>query len=298
LRIQVEPEDRVRIDRALEVAGRLLGPTSSRWERLESMAQEYLGSHASKLDEQRGLPDGFRPVDDRTQALEARLEAETERWSMLAEPAPFRVPGADAPEETDPRRIDWRLRELNAMRARWDGALGWLALAIRRSRIWKILGFASFRHYCRERLGLGVRTVEQRMALEERLWEVPALRQVVADGLSYEKARLVSRCPDDRIEGAIAKAWELTCIALRRWLGARDDAQMRARRVLTAPMPSRVAFLLVAAFEAVRAERGALLPAGKCLAALADEYLATWEPTLARRKTPSLRIRERDGHMC
>jgi len=298
MRIRVEPEDRVRVDRALAVAGKLLGPTSSRWERLESMAQEYLGSHASNADDPRFLGDGFRPMDQRTQLLEARLEAETERWSALSEPEPYEVPGADASDGTDPRRIDWRLRELNAMRARWDGALGWLALVIKRSRIWRILGFASFRHYCRERLRLGVRTVERRIALEERLWEVPALRQAVQEGLSYEKARLVSQCPDDVIEEAIGKARELTCIALRRWLETENDAQMRARRTLTAPVPSRVAFLLAAAFEAVRAERGARLPAGRCLAVLADEYLATWEPALPRRKTRSMRIRERDGCLC
>ena len=46
-------------------------------ERLESMAQDYLGSHAPQAENPRFLRDGFRPVDLRAQALEARLEAET-----------------------------------------------------------------------------------------------------------------------------------------------------------------------------------------------------------------------------
>ena len=216
----------------------------------------------------------------------------------MVRPAPHPVPRGDLAGETDPRRIDWRLRELNAMRLRWDAAIGWLALVIKRSGVWRFLGFATFAHYCRERLGLGVRTVEQRIALEERLWELPALRRAVSDGLSYEKARLVARCPDDRVEAAITRARELTCIELRRWLDAEHDAQTRARRVLTAPAPTRVAFLLAAAFEAVRAAHGALLSTGKCLAIIADEFVATWEPTLPRRKTPSTRARERDGGFC
>ncbi len=297
-RTHVDPEDRAKVDRALSVAGQVLGATATRWGRLEAMAQEYLGSHAVAPDDPRFLPASFHPVDQRRRALEERLEAETDRWAALSKPAPHPVPDGDPAGETDPRRIDWRLRELNAMRLRWDAAVGWLALVIKRSGVWRILGFADFGQYCRERLGLGVRTVEQRIALEERLWELPALRQAMGDGLSYEKARLVARCPDDRVEAAIARARGLTCIELRRWLDAEHEAQTRARRILTAPVPTRVAFLLAAAFEAVRAEHGALLPAGKCLAIIAHEFVATWEPTLPRRKTPSLRARERDGGFC
>lgn len=297
-RAHIDPEDRPKVDRGLSVAGKVLGATSARWERLEAMAQEYLGSHAAGPDDPRFLPASFRPLDQRRRALEERLEAETERWAALVRPAPHPVPGGDLAGETDPRRIDWRLRELDAMRLRWDAAIGWLALVIKRSGVWRFLGFASFAQYCRERLGLGVRTVEQRIALEERLWELPALRQAVSDGLSYEKARLVARCPDDQVETAITRAWGMTCIELRRWLDAEHDAQTRARRVLTAPVPTRVASLLAAAFQAVRAEHGALLSAGKCLAIIAEEFIATWEPALPHRKTPSTRARERDGGFC
>ncbi len=127
------------------------------------------------------------------------------------------------------------------MRARWDAAIGWLGLVVKRSRIWKILGFATFRVYCNERLGVGARTIEQRIALEDRLWQLPALRQAVADGLSYEKARLVAQCPDDQVEAAIAGAWELTCIRLKRSLAAEQDGQLSARRIFRAPVPDGVA---------------------------------------------------------
>ena len=39
------PETVARVEEAMELAGRLLGPTSQRWERLEVICQEFLGAH-------------------------------------------------------------------------------------------------------------------------------------------------------------------------------------------------------------------------------------------------------------
>jgi len=296
--VHVDPEDRARLDEALSLAGKVLGATSTRGQRLEAMGQEYLGAHPFEVSDQKHLPVEFRWRDRRLEELQERLEAETGRWAALQEPAPHPAPMEDLADETDPTRIDWRLRELVAMRARWDAAIGWLALVVRRSRIWRILGFATFRRYCEERLGLAARTVEQRIALEERLWELPALRQAMADGLSYEKARLVARCPDDQVEAGIARAWELTCIQLRRSLDAERDGQMSARRLFTAPLPESVAHLLADAIRAVRAHEGKVLPVGKCLVKLADEFIAAWKPVVARRRSRSMRTRDRDGGLC
>ena len=69
--------------------------------------------------------------------------------------------------------IDARLRELAALFDRWDALLGFGAYSVKRSGVWKMLGFADFSHYCEERLGLGVRTVELRVELERRLWVMP-----------------------------------------------------------------------------------------------------------------------------
>ncbi len=297
-RVRCEPGDRVKIDEALSLAGKILGATSTRWQRLEAMCQEYLGSHPIEVSDGKCLPSEFGRRDRRLETLQEQLEAETERWAMLQEPAPHRAPAEGLAGETDPGRIDWRLRELVAMRARWDAAMGWLGLVVKRSRIWRILGFATFRRYSEERLGLAARTVEQRIALEERLWELPALRQAVTDGLSYEKARLVARCRDDQVEGAIARAWEQTCIQLRRSLDAERDRQMSAGQVFSAPVPEGVAHLLADAVRAVRAHEGKVLPVGKCLAKLAEEFIATHEPALSARRSRSQRIRDRDGGFC
>ena len=76
-----------------------------------------------------------------------------------------------------------------------------------------------------------VRAVEQRAALERRLYELPALRQAMTERrLSYEKARLIARHADEEsIDEWIGRAEQLTCIALRRALLGQREAQMCAR---------------------------------------------------------------------
>jgi hypothetical protein len=71
---------------------------------------------------------------------------------------------------------------------RWDEVLGHLAMLFCAMDGWRRLGFASFAHYCEERLGMCPRAVQQRAALERRLYELPRLRQAMQERrLSYEK---------------------------------------------------------------------------------------------------------------
>jgi hypothetical protein len=104
-------------------------------------------------------------------------------------------------------------------------------MLLRTVGLWREAGFQSLAHYCRERLGMGVRTVEQRIWLERRLYALPELREAMRGGrVSYEKARLVAGWATDRtVEGWIERAKGLTCIALEREVEAREETQMRAR---------------------------------------------------------------------
>src|SRR5262249_3045260 len=71
----------------------------------------------------------------------------------------------------------------------WDEVFGHLALVFTAMRGAQRLDFRSFEQYCEERLGMGERTVAQRVALERRLHELPALRQAMRDRrISHEKA--------------------------------------------------------------------------------------------------------------
>jgi hypothetical protein len=300
LRAGLEPEDRAEVDAALELAGRVLGPGSRRPERLEAVAAEYLGSHPIAPLEEHAL-DGTTAMDRGKAAAreraEARLEVETQGWWLLSDPVPVRVPEEGFEERTSAEAIDRRLRELAEMRASWDDALGHCALAVKATGLHRVLGFASFAHYARERLGLSERTVQQRAALERRLWESPALKAAHLAGLSCEKLRLLSRLPDSEIAAWVPRARELTCIALRRALETGQEAQLCAARLFTARVPMRISHLLRDAFRAVRSVEGAMLPDGKCLLALARHFTATWKEALPKRRSRSQRIRARDlGH--
>ena len=74
---------------------------------------------------------------------------------------------------------------------------GHVAMLFKQSRAWEPLGFASFGHYCEERLGMAERTVAQRVALERSLYRIPLLRRALRDKrISYEKARVTGTAPD------------------------------------------------------------------------------------------------------
>jgi len=301
LRVALSPSDRAIVDEALEIAGRLL-PASRRPQRLEAMAQEYLGAFPVEAgDDGAGRAGAAFRADDaraRREHREARLEEETEGWSFLERPAGVSAPEVLWDELGGADEIDAELRGLAAKRDAWDALLGYCAYAVRRSGLWRVAGFDSFEHHCKERLGLAARTVEQRAALEKRLWQSAALREARDRGLSYEKLRQLARLPDAEIAGWVPRARTLTCIALRDAVDERDEAQMRAARKLRAGVPERVAELLAAAFRAVRAVEGCLLPDGACLVRVAGHFVETWRPHVKRSATRGQRIRARDRGRC
>jgi hypothetical protein len=106
--------------------------------------------------------------------------------------------------------IDRGLRALGRVRSKWEAILGYCAHAVKQSRIHALLGFASFRHYVEERLGLPPRAVEQRCALEQQIWRSRPLQEARRQGLSYEKLRWLARLPEDEI--ATCAFHHLRCI--------------------------------------------------------------------------------------
>ncbi len=301
LRVRLSPEDRATVDEALAIAGKLM-PGSSRPQRLEAMAQEYLAEHALEAGDDGGGAAGgsFRAESDRLERRKAGLELETDRWSFLPRVVNVAAPVAGSPdfEQMTALEIDRALRDLAVKRESWDRLLGYSAYAVRRSGLWHIAGFASFQHYCAERLGLSARTVEQRAALEKRIWQVPALRAARDGGLAYEKVRILSRLPDREIDAWVPRSQELTCVALKAELEEREEAQMRAAKVLRARVPIWIALTLQAAFRAVRATEGRLLDDGRCLVLVARHFVQTWKPHVRKARTLSQKVRERDLGRC
>ena len=65
-------------------------------------------------------------------------------------------------------RLDIELRELVALRDRWDEVMGHLAMLLQMLGLWRDMKFATFDQYCAERLGMATRTVQQRAWLARR----------------------------------------------------------------------------------------------------------------------------------
>jgi len=298
LRAGLAPAEREVVDEALALAGKVL-PGSSRIERLEAMAQEFAGEYpidpeADPVRDLRGSFQAIGPPEDRR----ARLEAETLRWAMLPQVDGVPAPDISFHEDAPARVIDANLRELVRRRAQVDDLLGYCAVTVKKSDLWRIHGFASFRHYCEERLGLPARTVEERVYVEEKRWSSPALREAKRQGLGFEKLRLLSRLrTDEEIEAWAPRAEELTCVALRRELEAETERQMRARRALSVALPLRVAAVLAAAVQAVKERLGRCVPAGKCLAIVAQHCIDVWSGQVKRRSRAQ-KVRDRDLGLC
>jgi hypothetical protein len=299
LDVPMEPDDRALVDAALDLAGEVM-PGSGRVERLEAMAAELLGELGGdpEEDERRRLWPAFRVIAPGEGPRRAALEAETEGWSPLDDVTDWSAPEVRFDERMAADEVDALLRELARLRAGWEDLLGACAHVVKQSRLHVVAGFASFRHYVEERLGLGARAVEQRAAVERRLAASPALREARARKLPFEKLRLLSRLPEREIAEWTGRAEALTCVALGRALDGERERQMRAQRRLAAPVPRRVAVLVAAATEAVRERCDRPVTTGKALAILAWHFLETYKHLVPSRKTRSRKVRERDGCRC
>jgi hypothetical protein len=289
------------IDQALEVAGQQLSPGARTFERIEALAQEFLGGHPEVAPEADPAPPAWwRSAGRREAALTARkaeLEKETEQWAALERSAPWAAPVVDWDELDSPAAIDATLRVLAEHRQRWDRQVGWLGSMVKRSGLHQLMGFASFRHYVEERLGLPPRAVEQRVRLAERIERSRALRQARDEGLSYERLRALAYLPEAEILRWIPRAKAMTVAELREALEEEEARQMRARGRVVAVVPGRVASLLAAAVEAVRRLAGAPLSPGRCLAVMARHFLAVHGPP-AKPRTSSQKVRARDRWRC
>ena len=295
-RAELAPEQRARVDKALAVAREALCATAPRHELVVGMCEEYLAGHPPP--EGADLPLPASRADNA--ALEEWLENESAQWAFLDRPEPVEAPQAHPDAEYDLQLLDAELRRLAGLRERWDEVFGHLAMLIRAVDGPRRLGFASFEHYCTERLGMGVRAVAERAALERKLFELPLLREATRErAISYEKARVIARYADEAsIAAWIERAGHTTCIALRRQLEHAEDRRMCARGEFEVWAPRRAAAVMALAFSAARKAAGRWISAGECLTRIADHFIDVWEPMLERRRTLQRQALERDRGLC
>jgi hypothetical protein len=300
LHVALEPDDRAVVDEALAVAGEVI-PGTSRMERLEALAQEFLAEVATDADEddRRRLWPAFRGAGPGERARRAAaLEAETERWCVLPAVRDWTAPDVAFDDAMSADEVDAQLRELAAVRAGWDDFVGTCAYLVKESGLCQEAGFADFRHYLEERLGLPARAIEQRVAVERRLATSPALREARRQQLPFEKLRLLARLPERETARWTPRAHAMTCVQLSRALDRERERQLRARRKLSVPLPRRIAVVLAAAIAAIRERLSRPISSGKCLAVLACHFLETWSDSAHPRRTRSRQVRERDEGHC
>ena len=329
--IDLEPEDRVVVDRALEVAGKVLRANTPRWQRVEAIAQEYLGSHPDPRPPAEVTGEGARASSSGSghdiyallgigpskpsPELREWLEREYDRWSYLHSAGPVPAPDAGVDDRDDALRIHDRLRELASMRRGWDELVGHLSMLLINTGLWRDMKFLDLDHYASERLGMSGRAIEQRAWLERRLWDFPALRRAMRDGrLGYEQARLVARAlsngtdhperraseagPESKGDAWIARAEKMKVVELARAVEADEEAQMCARKEWAVRLPADVHQVFSAACRAIRAAAQEWIGTSKCLVIMCQHFIDTYEAETKRPNTPANRAMERDHGLC
>jgi hypothetical protein len=247
------------------------------------------------------LGHAFRESGLRAKLEEARataLEGENKRWSHMPPAVDLPAPEVDFDAMTSAQEIDLEVRRLVRQDNGWDAIIGHAAHALEASRIHLTLGYATFKQYVEERLGLPYRWVEKRAKLEKKIWASPALQEGRRQGLGFEKLWLLSFRPEEEIAASVARVKNMTVIALPRELDVAEDVQMRGQGKVKAVMPRSVAYLLAAAIRTARARAGRPISDGEALGIIAAHFLLTYEGVAKRRLSNSQRVRERDGGWC
>jgi len=230
-----------KLDQALQLAGRLLGPGAVKWQRLEAILQEFLSSFpTAEMEEE---VSEYESADGRRRQRAARLQETLEQarrcWRVLERAQP--VGAKDRTETVDPFELQDQLLELAEVRRSWDELFGRLALLVKGLGLWRDLGFASLSHYAAERLGMAGRTVAQRAWLERRLLYLPELREALPE-LGYEKARWVAQVAKEKtVAYWIGMARGQTCLELRGHVEDYDEARWGDGRMgVDVPLPGLV----------------------------------------------------------
>jgi len=296
LRMTAEEQDR--LDTALALADELFGFGAPRWQRLEAICQEWLGTHGD-----------WTPGEGKSRAVPPVCDAAVARRLLQVEASLAGLeeegPGEEEAGEEDAVALDARVMRLLATRRGFDEAFGAVAGAVVGHRVPEHMGFRSLAEYCRDRLGIAPRSFRERVWLERRMCALPPLRVALRTGrITYSKALLVAKdaTPADvgrRIEEATSTTWQ----QLERESTAAEERRNRAAGVRRLWGPKDAAETVAAAIasaQAWAAARGGRLDAGAALAAIADHFVAVWTAHLPRRRLPRARreVLLRHGGLC
>ena len=185
LDVLMSTEQRDRFDASVAFARGVLGPDRPRWQLVEAFSMEFMSSHAE------WIPDDAEPAREPAPLPEPdpdRLRAwregsdELRRQLDALEEADALLDDAEPPAAEGPFALDARIRRLLRARRGFDGPLGRQAALVRELRAYRHVGYETWEEYCRERLGLTARSLQQRIWLERQMVRLPALRVALEAG--------------------------------------------------------------------------------------------------------------------
>jgi hypothetical protein len=312
--LKMTTEEQDLLDRAIEAAQESLGLGAPRWQCIEAMCQEWLGTFAAWVpggpSDPAPPPPPPPPPDDAWREEVQRQAAALERQLEAIEEATFVIEGLDDgaadDEEDNPRALDARILRLLAARRGFDDSFGPLALRIVEERVWAAVGYRSLAQYCHERLAISARLLRQRVWLERKMRALPQLRDALTAGrLTYSKTLLVAKGAtpqniDERIEKAAATTWQQT----ERETTAEEDRQNRAAGIRRLWGPKDAALTVVDAIHSAQAvwlaAMGAPIGKGEALAVIAHYFLKVCHQHRPPRKMPAARreVLMRHGGLC
>jgi hypothetical protein len=294
--LKMTKEEQDLLDRAIAAAQESLGLGAPRWQCIEAMCQEWLGSFAAWVPGGPcdAAPDPPPPPDDAWREEVQRQAAALERQLKIIEEATFVIEGLDDLDgDDDPRALDARILRLLAARRGFDDSFGPLALRIVEERVWAAVGYRSLAQYCHERLGISARLLRQRVWLERKMRALPKLRDALTSGrLTYSKTLLVAKGAtphnvDERIAEAASTTWQQT----ERETTAEEERQNRAAGIRRLWGPKDAALTVADAIHSAQAlwlaAMGASIGEGEALAMIAHYFLEVCHQHRPPRKMPA-----------
>ncbi|MHC4954608.1 MAG: HNH endonuclease [Planctomycetota bacterium] len=288
--LRMAPADQDVLDEAIAIAREKEDQEPSRWQCVEIICQEWLGEYGWFL----GRPAAPAPQLDppRRRAVAAQLRA-------------IDVASAPPASSETALELDARIAILLQGRRAYDLAFGAALAELVRRAAWRTAGHDTFEEYCRERLGMSVRSVRSKVWLNRRLGALPELRDALAAGtVTYSKALTIARdATSSNIEARIEEAAVTTCQQLERESTEREDRQNRAHGIRRLWGPADAMGTIAEAIVSARAIAGAsglgALEPGEALALIAAYFITVYrEQPKGSASRKRRRVLRRHGGSC
>jgi len=206
LELSVTTEDAWAYERARMIVEAVTGDRSTEGV-IEAMLAETLTSilppRAVDLAEEIEQASAMARWRASSQALDARIRERFEaEFEPLLAPRPALDPDESAPvkvpDDNDPVAVDGVIVKLAREIQGRELAVGRLAITFCETGAWRGLGYASFAHFARERLGMSRSAVMAKMALARRCEALPPVGAALSEGrIGMASAMLIGRVADE-----------------------------------------------------------------------------------------------------